>query len=124
MPERVSTCGLDVALSVVGGKWKPLILFHLAGGPRRFGELRKLVQGISEKVLIQQLREFEADGVISRHDHQEVPPRVDYTMTAFGQTLAAALVPLCAWGEEHRSRVEDIQLRRDTPSRMPPPHPF
>ncbi len=115
MPERVFTCGLDVALSVVGGKWKPIILFHLAGGPRRFGEVRKLVQGISEKVLIQQLRELEADGVVNRHDHQQVPPRVDYSMTPFGRTLAAALVPLCAWGDEHRSQVEEIQLRRSVP---------
>lgn len=115
MPERVFTCGLDVALSVVGGKWKPLILFHLAGGPRRFGEVRKLVRGISEKVLIQHLRELVADGILSRHDHQELPPRVDYEMTEFGRSLAAALVPLCIWGDEHRSRVEDIQLRRDVP---------
>ena len=110
--EHGSTCGLDVALAVVGGKWKPLVLFHLGGGPRRFGELRRLVRGISEKVLIQQLRELEGDGVLSRTDHREVPPRVDYAMTAFGRTLAAALMPLCAWGEENRERVEERQQRK------------
>jgi DNA-binding HxlR family transcriptional regulator len=104
--ERDFICGLDVALAVVGGKWKPLVLFHLAGGPRRFGELRRLVRGISEKVLIQQLRELEGDGVLSRTDYREVPPRVDYAMTEFGRTLAVALMPLCAWGEANRERVE------------------
>lgn len=112
MAEHISKCGLDVALAVVGGKWKPLVLFHLGGGPRRFGELRRLVQGISEKVLIQQLRELEGDGVLSRTDYREVPPRVDYAMTAFGRTLAAALMPLCAWGEENRERVEEMQQRQ------------
>jgi DNA-binding HxlR family transcriptional regulator len=107
--KRDFSCGLDVALAVVGGKWKPLVLFHLGGGTRRFGELRRLVTGISEKVLIQQLKELEADGIVSRTDHREVPPRVDYAMTAFGQTLATALVPLCAWGDAHRIQVEQMQ---------------
>ncbi|WP_375383586.1 winged helix-turn-helix transcriptional regulator [uncultured Sphingomonas sp.] len=103
-PEPV--CGLDVALAVMGGKWKPLILYHLQGGPRRFGELKRRVMGISEKVLIQQLRELVAAGVLTRRDHQRVPPMVDYTMTPFGLTLAAALMPLCVWGSEHRAEVE------------------
>jgi DNA-binding HxlR family transcriptional regulator len=107
--KRSSSCGLDVALAVVGGKWKPLILFHLAGGTRRFGELRRLVTGISEKVLIQQLKELEADGILSRTDYREVPPRVDYAMTAFGRTLATALVPLCVWGDANRIQVEQMQ---------------
>ena len=107
--EHDVTCGLDVALAVIGGKWKPLILFHLGSGPRRFGELRRLVQGISEKVLIQHLRELERDGILSRKDHREVPPRVDYAMTAFGRTLATALMPLCAWGDANRERVDAIQ---------------
>jgi DNA-binding HxlR family transcriptional regulator len=107
--KRDFSCGLDVALAVVGGKWKPLILFHLGNGPRRFGELRRLVAGISEKVLIQQLKELEADGILNRTDYREVPPRVDYTMTAFGQTLATALVPLCAWGDANRIEVEHMQ---------------
>jgi DNA-binding HxlR family transcriptional regulator len=99
-------CGLDVALSVVGGKWKPLVLFYLNDGPRRFGELKRLVAGISEKVLIQHLRELTADGILVRRDYQEVPPRVDYAMTEFGHTLAHALVPLCDWGNANRHRVE------------------
>ena len=107
----VSTCGLDVSLAVMGGKWKPLILYHLNSGPKRFGDLRRLVAGISEKVLIQQLRELAAAGVLTRHDYQRVPPMVDYTMTPFGMTLAQALVPLCVWGTEHRARVEEIMAQ-------------
>ena len=99
-------CGLDVALAVVGGKWKPLILFHLQAGPRRFGDLRRCVAGVSEKVLIQHLRELAAAGVLTRRDHHQVPPVVDYTMTPFGMTLVQALMPLCAWGVEHRAAVE------------------
>ena len=103
-PEPV--CGLDVAFAVVGGKWKPLILFHLKGGPTRFGELKRRVAGISEKVLIQQLRELVVAGVLHRRDHQRVPPMVDYTVTPFGLTLLSALMPLCEWGNKHRVEVE------------------
>ncbi len=106
------TCGLDVALAVMGGKWKPLILYHLRSRPKRFSELKRLVAGISEKVLIQQLRELTAGGVLVRHDHQQVPPKVDYTITALGMTLVQALLPLCDWGTEHRTRVEEIMLSR------------
>ncbi len=98
-------CGLDVALAVIGGKWKPLILYHLQHGARRFGDLKRSVAGISEKVLIQQLRDLQAAGVIVRHDYKEVPPRVDYTVTAFGLTLVQALMPLCSWGTRNRSEV-------------------
>ncbi|MGI4814722.1 MAG: winged helix-turn-helix transcriptional regulator [Janthinobacterium lividum] len=108
MEKRSFSCGLDVALSVIGGKWKPLVLFHLNNGPRRFGELKRLVVGISEKVLIQQLRELADDGIVIRQDYREVPPRVDYEMTDFGRTLAQALVPLCAWGDAHRSHIETV----------------
>ncbi len=101
-----SICGLDVALSVIGGKWKPLVLFHLNGGPRRFGELKRLVAGISEKVLIQHLRELAEDGILVRRDYQELPPRVDYAMTEFGHTLAQALMPLCDWGNANRRHIE------------------
>ena len=106
MDSSEPVCGLDVALAVMGGKWKPLILYHLQGGPTRFGELKRRVAGVSEKVLIQQLRELVAAGVLTRRDHQRVPPMVDYAMTPFGRTLAEALMPLCVWGTEHRAEVE------------------
>ena len=109
MPIDEPTCGLDVALAVMGGKWKPLILYHLRSDPKRFGELKRLVTGISEKVLIQQLRELTAAGVLVRHDYKQVPPKVDYTMTAFGMTLVQALLPLCDWGTEHRARVDEMR---------------
>ncbi len=101
-------CGLDVALAVMGGKWKPLILYHLQDGPKRFGDLKRLVAGISEKVLIQQLRDLVTAGVLIRHDHQQVPPKVDYTVTPFGMTLVQALMPLCVWGTRNRSQVAKV----------------
>src|SRR3954447_12590476 len=91
-------CGREAALAVVGGKWKPIVLWRLAQGPRRFGELRRLVTGISEKMLAQQLREMEGDGIVARRDFGEIPPRVEYTLTEFGVSLADALRPLCEWG--------------------------
>ena len=111
-----SDCGLDVALMVMGGKWKALILYHLRSGPRRFGDLKRLVAGISEKVLIQQLRELAAAEVLVRRDYQQVPPKVDYTMTPFGMTLVETLRPLCAWGVEHRARVEAMSSRAFIPA--------
>lgn len=102
-------CGLEAALAVVGGKWKPVVLWRLAESPRRFGELRRLVTGISEKMLIQQLREMEADGIVSRHDFQEIPPRVEYSLTEFGVSLSVALKPLCDWGREHMERISAVK---------------
>ncbi len=101
-------CGLDISLSVIGGKWKPLILYHLQDGPTRFSEIKRRVGGISEKVLIQQLRELIAMNVLVRHDHQQVPPVVDYALTPFGETLVQALVPLCVWGNQNREQVADM----------------
>ena len=105
MRGETTRCGLDAVLDVVGGKWKTLILWELHPRPRRFGELRRLVEGISEKVLIQQLRELEADGIVHREQYNEVPPRVEYSLTALGESLNRALTPLCDWGEEHMDRI-------------------
>ena len=112
MESMVFSCGLDVALSVIGGKWKPLILYHLAHGTRRYGELKRAVGGVSDKMLIQQLKELHADSVIDRRDHQQVPPKVEYSLTPFGETLADALVPLCAWGRKHLPQVEQLVANR------------
>jgi DNA-binding HxlR family transcriptional regulator len=98
-------CGLDVALRYIGGKWKPVLLFHLQFSPRRFGELKRLAEGISEKVLIQQLKDLTEDGIVLRHDYRQVPPKVEYAITDFGKTLARALQPLCEWGNANREYV-------------------
>ena len=107
-------CGLEAALDVVGGKWKVLVLWHLGPRARRFGELRRLVAGISEKMLIQQLREMAADGVVARHDFQEIPPRVEYSLTPFGVSLTEALGPLCEWGTRHMTRIEATKAQAAT----------
>jgi DNA-binding HxlR family transcriptional regulator len=99
------TCGLVPALDVIGGKWKALILWEMNTGPRRFGEFKRLVPGISEKMLIQALREMERDGIVRREVFHEVPPRVEYSVTEFGATLNAALEPLCRWGTQHMERI-------------------
>jgi DNA-binding HxlR family transcriptional regulator len=118
MKTRAFTCGLDAALVVLGGKWKPLILFHLAHGTRRYGELRRAVGSVSDKVLIQQLKELQADGIIDRFDYGEIPPKVEYSLTAFGRTLGKALAPLCEWGTKNSRNVEAILARRNARERQ------
>src|ERR1700716_2178397 len=112
MKKPTFTCGLDAALFVGGAKWKRLILYHLAHGTRRYGELRRAVGGVSDKVLIQQLKELQAGGVIARVDFGEIPPKVEYSLTAFGKTLGKALAPLCEWGTKNSRDVEAIMARR------------
>ncbi|MCM6772481.1 helix-turn-helix transcriptional regulator [Nocardia sp. CDC159] len=99
-------CGIDAAMDVVGGKWKSLILWELdTGGVRRFGELRRALPGVSEKMLIQQLRELEEDDIVHREVYREVPPRVEYSLTETGRALNAALEPLGRWGQERIARI-------------------
>jgi DNA-binding HxlR family transcriptional regulator len=95
------SCGLGPALEVIGGKWKALLLWRIRQAPRRFGQLKRLTPGISEKMLIQHLREMEADGLVHREVFHEVPPRVEYSVTALGADLDRALGPLAKWGERH-----------------------
>ena len=105
MSEKLFDCGLQAALDVIGGKWKVLILWPLTQGTQRFGELRRNVPGISEKMLIQQLKEMESHGIVARKVYAEVPPKVEYSLTNFGITLTDALGPLCEWGELHMQRI-------------------
>ncbi|MFF3338942.1 winged helix-turn-helix transcriptional regulator [Streptomyces flavidovirens] len=99
-------CGLDAAMDVVGGKWKALILWALDdGGTLRFGQLKRQVPGVSEKMLIQHLRELEADGIVHREVYREVPPRVEYSLTEMGKGLNAALGPLGAWANQHMEQI-------------------
>ena len=109
MRRQTYDCGLEAALDIIGGKWKPIVLWRLAPASRRFGELRRLVTGISEKMLIQQLREMEEDGIVHRKDYREVPPRVEYSLTPLGISLTEALTPLCEWGTKHLKRIEAVK---------------
>ncbi|TWJ12281.1 HxlR family transcriptional regulator [Stackebrandtia albiflava] len=102
-------CGIDAAMDVVGGKWKGLILWGLADGVRRFGELRRELPGVSEKMLVQQLRELEADGIVARRVYAEVPPRVEYSLTEEGRALNEALAPLGEWGRWNIRHIESVR---------------
>ncbi|WGW11758.1 helix-turn-helix domain-containing protein [Saxibacter everestensis] len=95
------TCGLDAAMDVVGGKWKPLILWELHESPQRFNALHRNLARVSQKVLTQQLRELEEHGVVNRRSFNEVPPRVEYSLTPAGVQLLAALEPLGDWAVGH-----------------------
>jgi DNA-binding HxlR family transcriptional regulator len=106
------TCGLDATLRIISGKWKPLILYFLRQGPTRYGELRRAVRGVSDKMLIQHLKEMEADGIVTRTDYHEVPPRVDYSLTPLGHSLSEALVPLCNWGADNIVEVTRVLAQR------------
>lgn len=97
-----SGCAVEVTLSVIGGIWKPLILFHLLEGKKRFMEMSRLIPNATQSMLTSQLRELEADGVILRHIYPQVPPKVEYEISPFGETLAPILVLLRDWGEEYR----------------------
>ncbi|GAA2988712.1 winged helix-turn-helix transcriptional regulator [Actinokineospora diospyrosa] len=100
-PTLAYHCGIDAAMEVIGGKWKVLILWALNEQPCRFGELRRQLPGITEKVLTSHLRELEADGVVHRHSYDELPLRVEYSLTPRGQSLNEALAPLGTWGREN-----------------------
>ncbi|CAN5125700.1 helix-turn-helix domain-containing protein [soil metagenome] len=109
MVDKVYACGLDAAVDVVGGKWKPLILWALSTRSHRFGELRRHVSGISEKVLIQQLRELEHDGIVLRKVHDQVPPKVVYSLSDMGESLNTALEPLGDWGEANLAHITAVR---------------
>lgn len=99
-------CGIDAAMDVITGKWKSLILWELDHHKvRRFGELRRGLPGVSEKMLIQHLREMETDGLVHREVYREVPPRVEYSLTDEGRSLNEALESLGAWGSKRIHRI-------------------
>ncbi|MBA3677521.1 MAG: helix-turn-helix transcriptional regulator [Sphingosinicella sp.] len=101
MAKRAYACGIGPAFDVVGGKWKALILWELHPGALRFGELKRRIAGVSEKMLIQQLKELERDDLVVRTVFNQVPPHVEYSLTSWGQTLNKALLPIAAWGEKY-----------------------
>lgn len=90
-------CPVTFTLEKIGGRWKPLILYHLRK-TLRYGQLRKCIPGITEKMLIQQLRELEADGLVSRETKPVIPPHVEYSLTPLGESLAPVLNEMAQWG--------------------------
>jgi DNA-binding HxlR family transcriptional regulator len=106
MPEQTEgTVFVQTTLKVLGGKWKILILWHLKDRARRFSELKRLMPEITEKMLIQQLRELEKDEIVNRNVYSDVPPKVEYSFTDYGRSLEPVLSALCNWGEEHFKRL-------------------
>lgn len=93
---------METTLALIGNKWKVLILRDLIGGTKRFGELQRSVGQVSQKVLTSNLREMEADALVERKVYAEVPPRVEYSLTALGQSLKPILDSLWAWGENYK----------------------
>ena len=107
MENKTYNIGVEATLEVIGGKWKTIILCHLRGGKRRTSELKRAIPNITQKMLTQQLRELESDGIISRHIYEQVPPRVDYQLTEYGESLSLILNKLCVWGEKHIDRLNE-----------------
>lgn len=99
MKQQTTTCPVEVTLSIIGGKWKPMIVWYLLGGTRRFGELRRLIPGATQQMLTMQLRELEQDGVLQRKVYAQVPPKVEYSLTDLGHSLKPLLLQMAEWGE-------------------------
>ena len=94
------SCHVETTLRVVGGRWKVLVLYHLLGGTKRFSELTRLLKGVSARTLSKQLRELEADGVVNRKVYPQIPPKVEYSLTATGRKLKPVLMTMDQWGAE------------------------
>ena len=104
MAVRRAKCPAEITLRVIGGQWKTVILYHLCQGTRRFSELLRNVTGITQKMLTQQLREMERDGIVRRRVYAEVPPKVEYSLTPLGKSLRRVLETMCEWGDEYGAR--------------------
>ncbi|MEK4062476.1 MULTISPECIES: winged helix-turn-helix transcriptional regulator [Paenibacillus] len=111
--------GIEATLEIIGGKWKSLIICLLMPGAKRTSELQRNIQGISQKVLIQQLRELEADGLVRRYVYPQMPPKVEYSLTEYGVTANKIVDVMCTWGKENikmrQRQGEDIVLLEDKP---------
>jgi DNA-binding HxlR family transcriptional regulator len=96
------SCSVEVTIGVIGGKWKSVILYHLIrGGVMRFGEIRRILPKATAQMLTAQLRELEADGVINRKIYPQVPPKVEYSLTQFGESLVPIIRGMASWGESY-----------------------
>lgn len=104
--KELPACPVETTLTLIGDKWKVLILRDLLTGTKRFGELKKSVGGVSQKVLTAQLRDMEESGLVNRKVYAEVPPRVEYSLTELGKSLNPILDAMKCWGEDYKNLVE------------------
>jgi DNA-binding HxlR family transcriptional regulator len=103
MKRTVTSCPVETAMTVIGGRWRAVILFYLLQGPKRFSELRRAIPNISQRMLTQDLRGLEAAGIVERTVYAEVPPRVEYRLTPLGDRLGPSVEALLAWGRDLES---------------------
>lgn len=104
------TCEVEITLDVIGGRWKVLIIRELMSGVKRFGELQRALQGITQKMLTQQLREMEEDGIIHREVYPQIPPKVEYSLTALGESLQPILNAMHEWAVKHSSQIRPQRI--------------
>ncbi|BFT74169.1 MULTISPECIES: helix-turn-helix domain-containing protein [Paenibacillus] len=97
-------CPIETVIHVLGGKWKPTILWNLVESTKRYSDLEKLIPDVSQKMLTQHLRDLEQEGVIQRTVYPTVPPKVEYSLSEYGRTLVPVAEIMCAWGEKHNER--------------------
>src|ERR1044071_3827030 len=109
MKRRKTNCPAEITLAVIGGRWKTLLLYHLFQGVKRFSELQRATAGITQKMLTQQLREMERDGLVHREVYPEVPPKVEYSMTSLGMTLEPVVRAMYDWGVRYKDGKLDEQ---------------
>lgn len=104
-----NVCGVHAAVSVIGGKWKPTLLWLLESGPQRPGELRRQLPGLTEKVLTQALRELESDGLVHREVHDVLPLKTTYSLTGIGRELSELLAPISDWGHRRLEKLTEAR---------------
>ncbi len=106
MKNKEYECSFEIAIDLIGGKWKPIIIWHLGTkGTKRFSELKKLLPHITQKMLTQQLRELENDRLVKRKVYPQVPPKVEYSLTDLGESLMPILTMMCGWGEDYCEKI-------------------
>ncbi len=102
--KRGTNCPVELTLSLIGGKWKGIILYHLIDGKKRFGELKKFMPSITQRMLTKQLRELESNGLVHREVYRVVPPKVEYSLTKHGKSLKNTILSLEEWGKNYQQQ--------------------